>query len=553
MRRVRLLALLPLLLAGLELGPLLLGRGFALVGDMVFVPRQPWKPAWIGADGTVPRAVPSDALTSALTHVLPGDLVQKLVLVLIVAGASAGVLVLTRGLATPAKVVGATIYVWNPYVYDRLAIGHWALLCGYAVLPWVAHLARQRDWRPAALFWVLGLAAWTSPTGGLIAAVVALCTTGPCRRGRRIAGTAVIALVVNLPWLVPGILTSGAPADPNGATAFAARPDTGWGLVGSLLGLGGIWKTSVDPPSRGMLLLSGVSVLIALVAILATVRGARRDRGGWAGLLLLGLASLLVVLGFAWFPAAARWLVVSMPGGGLVRDSQKLLAPLALLVAVGTSLAVDWVAARLPNRRQVRWLALLALLPVVVLPELGWGLNGRLAPVAYPAEWSQAAAAMSRLGVAHDRVLALPLDVYRRTAWNRERAFLDPAPRFFPGQVVTDDALGVRGRLVAGESTAAARLRDAVRRGEPLTPVIRSLGIRWVLIERDTVGADRGYVAQVADQGVVRHRGAHVVLVDLGRGSPAVTRWLGPIAAVDLAVLALGVALGVGGVLRRRR
>ena len=66
-------------------GPLLTGRGFALVGDMVFVPHQPWKDQWLGADGGVPRAVPGDAIVSALTTVVPGDLLQKAVLLLVAA------------------------------------------------------------------------------------------------------------------------------------------------------------------------------------------------------------------------------------------------------------------------------------------------------------------------------------------------------------------------------------------------------------------------------------------------------------------------------------
>jgi len=38
-------------------------------------------------------------------------------------------------------------YGWNPYVAERLIIGQWALLIGYAGLPWVlrAGLALGRD------------------------------------------------------------------------------------------------------------------------------------------------------------------------------------------------------------------------------------------------------------------------------------------------------------------------------------------------------------------------------------------------------------------------
>ncbi len=40
-------------LTAVILGPLLTGWGFWLFGDMVFVPEQPWKDAWLGLDGTL--------------------------------------------------------------------------------------------------------------------------------------------------------------------------------------------------------------------------------------------------------------------------------------------------------------------------------------------------------------------------------------------------------------------------------------------------------------------------------------------------------------------
>lgn len=69
------------LLVLVVLGPLLFAEGFVLVGDMVFVPDQPWKDAWTGGDGGVPRAVPSDAWVALLDSVIPGALLQRLVLV----------------------------------------------------------------------------------------------------------------------------------------------------------------------------------------------------------------------------------------------------------------------------------------------------------------------------------------------------------------------------------------------------------------------------------------------------------------------------------------
>ena len=48
---------------------------------------------------------------------------------------------------------------------------------------------------------------------------------------------------------------------------------------------------------------------------------------------------------------------------------------------------------------------------------------------------------------------------YRGFAWNDRRAVLDPAPRFFPGDVLIDDRLYLDGRTLACGGPAAAGCR----------------------------------------------------------------------------------------------
>ncbi|MFC4870043.1 hypothetical protein ACFPCZ_25740, partial [Streptomonospora arabica] len=130
----------------LALGPAL-GPGFVLSYDMVAVPDPPLSAVTLGGGGGFPRAVPSDAVFGALGLLLPGDAVQALLLMAVftVAGAGAGRLV-PAGRAGPrgeaaARVAAAVFYAWNPFVAERLLLGQWAMLLGYAGLPWVAAAA----------------------------------------------------------------------------------------------------------------------------------------------------------------------------------------------------------------------------------------------------------------------------------------------------------------------------------------------------------------------------------------------------------------------------
>ena len=130
---------IPGLLAGLGLGLLALGpglgRGFLLSYDMVFVPRMPFRAALPGLDP--PRAVPSDLVIAVASRIVPGDIVQKLVLLAIFVLACAGTAALLDREPLLARLAGGVFYAWNPYVGERLIIGQWALLLGYAGLPWV--------------------------------------------------------------------------------------------------------------------------------------------------------------------------------------------------------------------------------------------------------------------------------------------------------------------------------------------------------------------------------------------------------------------------------
>lgn len=531
---------------------------------MVFVPRQPWKSAWYGGDGGVPRAVPSDALVSLATRLVPGDLLQAAVLVGIPLVAGAGVLRLTRRWHPAAGVAALTLYVWNPYVDERLGIGHWALLCGYAALPWVVLAARAAARGDRMGWWALlptvGLAAATSPSGGLMATALAIGTllvSGGLRRA--LVGLAA-GVVVNLPWLVPAILAvPGTPADPFGAEAFAARADTPWGLLASLATFGGLWKSSVISPLRADPVLSLVALLLTGVGIAGSLVARRRPEARL--FVSVAVVAVPMLLGAwvlsSWGSPWARWLIVHVPGGGVLRDTQKWVAPFCLFVSLGVGYAVDRLAPWLAGRRLV-WSAFgVALLPALLLPTLAWGRLGEWQPTAYPPEWGDVAGTLEAASAPEDRLVVLPFTIYRRFAWNAETAVLDPAPRFFPGTVITDDELGVADdRAVGGESSLAARIRAVSGDSPSLAALLEAEGIRWVLEEKGTPG--EGTLPSGA--GTVIHDGPELRLIELPTSDrsdpfPASAGWSTPLLILDAVVLGLVAIAAVRAaalILRRR-
>ncbi|OZF39389.1 hypothetical protein CH294_07265 [Rhodococcus sp. 14-2483-1-1] len=493
-----------LLLALVILGPLL-GPGYLLLRDAVSTPRSYFTDSAWGIADAAARAVPQDAAIAALTTVFDGGLVVKTILLLALWLAGWGTAVLARAVLPtaplPALLVASTVAMWNPYVAERLLQGHWSLLVGYAALPWtvVAALAvRQgRSW------WALAVclaAAGLTPTGALLAATLAsviLALPGGARRGLRVVVTLVIAAVASAPWLVATAVSGSGveQADPAGWAAFAARAEPGLGTLGSLAGLGGIWNSDVVPASRtSIFAFVGTAILLSVVAFGVRPLIRRRKNPVILGLAVVALLAIAVPALAATGPglAVARAVGETVPGAGLLRDSQKWVALAMPIYALAATAA--FTPRHRPNPVQPTALsavqrtrfgsavAILALL--IALSDLGWGVGNSMRPVVYPASWQAVAAKLQ--GSAGD-VAVLPAGMFRRFPYSGTAPVLDPAPRMLPLDVLQTGELIVAGGTVRGEGTRATDVQNALLAGES-AETLAELGVGWVLVENTTPG-----------------------------------------------------------------
>jgi hypothetical protein len=537
----------PAAAVGLALGLLALGpglgRGFLLSYDMVFVPDPPFSPALLGLTGGPARAVPSDAVITLAARVLPADILQKVILLLIFIGACAGAAALlaagwraSRGSGAPllACLVSGIFYAWNPFVAERLLIGQWALLLGYAGLPWVL---REACTGPVRIRWGrLVLFMLPAAIGGFAALVVTGLAIVPAslargrgaERWRRLGAVIAALALLSLPWLIPSLIVP-VHADPAGADLFAARADTPLGRLGSLSMLSGIWNSQTVPRGYG-----GAGsffwLLVVACALVCYVVLARRQRG-WTGLGLAGVLGLgIAAIGVTSATRAMLYsLIAAWPGFALLRDGQQFVAALALLEAVGIGAGTARLLGRaqqpgIPRtmpplgRQQAQpagvALAVLAMLaPVVLLPGLAWGLGGRLRPVQYPADWL-AARQIIDSSAQRGSVLLLPWAAYRRYPWDNGEAVYDPWDKLLSREVISNDGLEVGTETLTQESAASIRLNRIVSASGPLTQRLRAAGVRYVVVDAGPLLAapPAGPAAQVSLATQARLPGARVVL-----------------------------------------
>ncbi|MFF3440563.1 hypothetical protein [Streptosporangium sp. NPDC002721] len=526
-------ALLGLVLGVLALWPAL-GPGFVLRYDMVFVPDPPI-PSIPPDGGGFPRAVPSDlvvALLSSLSSVLPAQVVQKAILLGIFVLAATGAAALVPGERRVARLAAAAFYAWNVYLAQRLLLGQWALLLGYAGLPWAVRAVT----RPGA--WRTVLALLPAAVGGFQAMLVSAMTVLPVA-GHRAPRVLPVVVVLSLPWLVPA-LGSAAVTDPAGVRAFAPRADGPLGTLGSLLTLGGVWNSGAAVPGQE----TWWSALVRLAVAVATVtayallgagwpvagdragsgraleggaqnpegtqnlggtqapeggaqgaeggrgreaggRGSRDGESGerpayWGGLAVASAAGLAVGCAGAFLPGVVEALVGLWPGFGPLRDGQLYLAPFVLLQAVGLAA----VTTRLAPAVRPGMLAL----PLLVLPTFALGAFGRLVAVEYPPDWSRVQRIVDA-DPAPGALLTLPWGAYRAFGWNGGRVVLDPAVKLFRRGVVWNDGLPVglgdgRTLTLATEDPLARRVGAVLAGSGPLTGPLAAEGISHVLIQR---------------------------------------------------------------------
>lgn len=539
--------LLALLMLGGALGP-----GYVLSYDMVWVPDLAVTPDVWGVGTALPRAVPSDAVVAVLDTVIPAMLLQKLVLLGSLVAAGAGAAALVGGRSLGAQLVASSLMVWNPFVIERLVLGHWPVLVGYAVLPWLLLVCRRWDVDtrlPAALPVLLVLGSLSASTG-LATAIAAL--AGGWRRGagRRNAILAGLTVVANLPWLVAGLLhAADATSAAAGARVFAAS-DEGL-LPGPLaaVSLGGIWNAEVVPATRLWFLAVVSLVVVAALALLGWRAHRRASIEGWRPLVLCWAVGVgLAVVSWA-APGVVGWVAAQVPGGGLLRDGSRLLALAAPLTVVLVARGAEVLLDRTPDRAtRVLVAGLLAVVPVALMPDAAFGSAGQLDAVDYPALLSGVRDAV------HDAppgdVVLLPFTSYRAPDWNGGHKVLDPLPRFLGRQAVANDVLYVDGRPIPGEDPRAAEVGEALALGSAAerADALAALGVSVVVAEQ-IPGQD---APEIAGTTTFSQDGITVVEVaGTVRPDPVAGSWIAAMAVAWLAWLSILVA-GAPGALRRR-
>ncbi|MBZ4575457.1 hypothetical protein GBQ13_20705, partial [Mycobacterium avium subsp. hominissuis] len=326
-----------------------------------------------------------------------------------------------------------------------------------------------------------------------------------------------------------------------GVEAFAPRAEPGLGTLTSLASLGGIWNADAVPGSRTTLF--AVASAVVLLGVVAVGLPAVARRPAAVPLLVLAAAAVLIPAGLATGPGLRLLgaVVDAAPGVGVLRDGQKWVALAVPGYALAGAGAVLTLRRRLFGAAAPALVCCLAL--ILALPDLVWGVGGRVSPVRYPRGWPAVAATIN---ARPDAVAVLPAGTMRLFSWSGPAPVLDPLPRWVRADVLSTGDLVISGTTIAGEGAHARAVQELLLSG-PDPAALAAAGVGWLVLEADSAG-EVGAAAHTLGAAAPVYRDDEIALYRIGghtAGVAADRRAATLIAHLAWLVLLLGSGAGV--------
>jgi hypothetical protein len=494
----------------------------------------------LGLFGGLTSGVVGSLLTGVLNWAL-GSVSTWLLFLLFFPTAFLGISRLAGGSLT-SRIPAGVLYTLNPFVFNRLFVGHIDLLLGYALLPFAVQSALRLEgplWRYAlrVSLWWAGLTSLTphfSWIYGVVVLVVAIVTAskGALRDSvARLAATVTSFFIMSMYILLPHFATSLATQNgPSSLALYQSSGDPRFGLFGNVAGLYGFWRLGPGPtlPKN---LISGWPFLylaILLVAVtgawvaLRTASSSSEDRArGFeedadrtpmstpllteeptasselsthrrlvaASLLAIGVVGYVLALG-SQGPTGAlfRWCYVHVPFFNIMREPQKFLMLLALAYAVFFGWGISHIS-RLATSAKATRAAAAALvlgiaLPLAYTPTMFNGLSAQIAPSHVPNAYQKANELM---GNGAGSVLAVPWHLYLSYPFTNNRVVANLTPSLFNRNVISGDNVEAGGIETQSTSLESKYLAALYARGSTLKhfgALIAPLGVQYIVLSK---------------------------------------------------------------------
>lgn len=387
---------------------------------------------------------------------------------------------------------GGTLFMINPFTYSRFMAGQFALLLGYALIPFFAASLIRFCSRPS-----LRTALWTSGLTSLVA-IISLHTLGilviitiaivsmtaskvykvlPWRKAFTKWSLVALAIivVVNSYWLVPAALGKGTTAEIVSSftsadqQAFATDPGK-LGLFGNVLAMQGFWGESKNlflvPADTQSWWLLPIVLLWALIlfGLYISYRSRRSVSTTFVILIVAGTCLAIGTAGTFVAPFNA-FLIHNIPFFAGYREPQKFAALIVVgycyFGAVGVSYITDWLKRHKQEQYVSSAAIMLALIPILCSSLMPWGFHSQLRAADYPVQWYAIRDMLGGSCKGDCKVLFLPWHLYMRYDF-AGRIVANPSQKFFGNRIVASNDPELKGAAAYRTSDDQKAVNDVI-------------------------------------------------------------------------------------------
>ncbi len=422
------------------------------------------------------------------------------------------------------KLAGALLYCVNPFVYDRIFVGHLGLLLGYALLPFaflsllsIGPSGRRFSGLKVGVWWtvLIGCSPHFLWIFGIPLGFYLVLNLASWKITKNLLGAVFFVFLTNIYiYTASRVGGIGQRIGINNLIAYRTLPDPHLGLIANVVGLYGFWRLG---PALAKNLITGWPLVLFAILVVAgsgfygAVRGRPLIPGRtWTRrnsmfILLCGILGIFLAMGDQGPTGSVfRFAYIHVPFFAVMREPQKFLMLWAMVLAIGFGMGVEKLKlANSDGKLQKLVFIVVLALPLIYQPLMFWGLSGQVQTSHYPKSWYTVRSMISgRQGA----LLALPWHEYLAFPFTGHRVIANPASQFFGGKVIVGGNVELPNIFSTSTSQRQAYLDYILPEGGTVTnfgALLRPLGVQYVALFKTVDWKNYGWLARQNDMSLV--------------------------------------------------
>ena len=437
-------------------------------------------------------------ILGTLNFILPFSIIQKILLFLIffLSGISMYKLVNTK--KRLPKYFAGLFYMINPFVYVRFMAGHWNLLLGYAILPFVIKSimnflekpSKKQLIKTCLIITLIGIISIHMLGLSLFVFLIFFIFKFKKSLVKPILFLSLFFILLNSFWIIP-LLTSQdntliQEIGDKDISVFATETNP----INSMFNtasLYGFWRERAYALPKNIIPLP-IYVLLFGVILYLTIQGYIYSKDNYKGpLLTVTILAFILAVGITYplFKPVFLFLFNKLIFMKIFREPQKFVILIALFYAYFSAKGIEYFLKN--SERQVKTALILVLfLPLIYTPTMFGSFWGQLHTIDYPKDWYEVNNLLNQ-DKEDFNVLFLPWHGYLdfRFIPNQDKRIANPSKAFFDKPIIKSDDIELGALKEHTTDPVLFYVGNLLRDKENTEEKLKLINVKYVIIAKE--------------------------------------------------------------------